>query len=300
MLFFVCIFHYFFFSETVKNLSWESKKIWNERLKFKVEDFHATPAFKILHNRAHTNTNIMSNEPIKRNKEASNQPDSEEGADLGAQNPPQTPKDVNPGGGKNPDTLFQPRPRGRISSDQVCIGPCEHGGFDLRPKVVEEEENARDPSKPGVFSSTGAKKISKLVPPPQASMPHAQKRTPSGEDDGREVGRDLNARIKRVKKNTQDLVDGGVVQLGQSYIFNMLGYEFLKDALSPELQHSQLGVPKEGQRDLNFYIEEVRKEAVKIVEDIVDTTANSDDFRDLPYDFLSDAINTSLAEPREP
>ena len=246
----------------------------------------------------------MSNETIEHKKGASNQPGSEEGADFGAQNPPQTANDVNPGGGKNRDTLFQARPkrpmppRGKNISDFVLTGPGEDGQFFLTPKVAEEE-NARDPSKTGVFRSTGVEKSSKLLPPHQASMLHAQKRTPSGEDDGREVGRDLNARIKRVKKNTQDLVDRGVVQLGRSNIFNKLGYEFLKEAMSPEVQRSQLGVPKEGQHDLNFFIEEVRKEAAKIVENIVDATANNDDFLNLPHDFLSDAIKTSFAESRE-
>ena len=247
----------------------------------------------------------MSNDQIKRNKEASNQSDSEEGADLDAQNPPQTAKDVNPGGGKNQVDPFKTRAkrpmpqRGKTHSDYDCAKSGERGGFILTPKA-NEEENARDPSKTGGFHSTEVEKSSKLLPPPQPSMQHAQKRTPSGEDDGSEVGRDLKARIKRVKKNTQDLIDRGADQLGQSDIFNMLGYKFLNDALSSKLQRSQLGVPKEGQRDLNFYIEEVRKEAVKIVEDIVDATANNDDFSNLPYEFLSDAINTSLAEPREP
>jgi len=242
----------------------------------------------------------MSNETIKHKKGASNQPGSEEGADFGAQNPPQTAKDVNPGGGKNPVDPFQTtttRAKRKNISDFVLTGPGADGQFILIPKVAEEE-NARDPSKKGVFSSTGVEKNSKLLPP-QASMPHAPKPTPSGEDDGREVGPELNARIKRVKKNTQDLVDRGAYQLGQSNIFNRLGYEFLKEAMSPEVQRSQLGVPKEGKRDLNFYIERVREEAAKIVENIVDATANNDDFLNLPYDFLSDAIKTSFAESRE-
>jgi len=248
----------------------------------------------------------MSNETIKHKKGASNQPGSEEGADFGAQNPPQTAKDANPGGGNNPVDPFQTTttrakrplpPREKNISDYVLTGPGADGQFILIPKVAEEE-NARDPSKKGVFSSTGVEKNSKLLPP-QASMPHAPKPTPSGEDDGREVGPELNARIKRVKKNTQDLVDRGAYQLGQSNIFNRLGYEFLKEAMSPEVQRSQLGVPKEGKSDLNFYIERVRKEAAKIVENIVDATANNDDFLNLPYDFLSDAIKTSFAESRE-
>ena len=103
-------------------------------------------------------------------------------------------------------------------------------------------------------------------------MQHAGKPKPSREDDGREVESDLDARIKRVKKNTQSLVAREVNQLARSDIFYRLEYEFVNDAMKPEDQRSQLGVTHEGQHDLTFYIERVRDEAVGMVESMTQMT----------------------------
>ena len=48
-------------------------------------------------------------------------------------------------------------PKGIIGEDFICV-PEEGGGFTLIPKKDEGEENARDPSKPAVRSSSGAGK----------------------------------------------------------------------------------------------------------------------------------------------
>ena len=72
---------------------------------------------------------------------------------------------MNPGGGKKADNLFRPPPRpkrpmppkGIIGEDFICV-PEEGGGFTLISKKDEGEENARDPSKPAVRSSSGAEK----------------------------------------------------------------------------------------------------------------------------------------------
>ena len=101
---------------------------------------------------------------------------------------------------------------------------------------------------------------------------YAGKPKPSREDDGREVESDLDARIIRVKKNTQLLVAREVNQLARSDIFYRLGYEFVNDAMKPEDQRSQLGVTHEGQHDLTFYIERVRDEAVGMVESMTQMT----------------------------
>ena len=184
---------------------------------------------------------------------------------------PKTPEDVNPGGGKKADNLFRPPPRpkrpmppkGIIGEDFICV-PEEGGGFTLISKKDEGEESARDPSKPAVRSSSGAEKNSSLLL--STGMQHAGKPKPSREDDGREVESDLDARIKRVKKNIQLLVAREVNQLARSDIFYRLGYEFMNDAMKPEDQRSQLEVTHEGQHDLTFYIERVRDEAVGMVE----------------------------------
>ena len=65
-------------------------------------------------------------------------------------------------------------PKGIIGEDFICV-PEEGGGFTLISKKDEGEENARDPSKPAVRSSSGAgKKIRVYYFQPACNMQENQ------------------------------------------------------------------------------------------------------------------------------
>jgi len=238
----------------------------------------------------------MSKETIKRNRGASNQPASNEGDDLKAQNLPKTPEDVNPGGGEKTENTSGVKRKEREKVLDPSLELDKGKGIDLNSKKESTKENNTEiPSKKAKHKSSVTEKGPNLRP--SASMQHPGKPPkPLPKNDGSEVESDLDACIKRMKKNTRELVNGGVTQLLESDVICRLTYQFVKDAVLHENQRSQLVVPNEGQQNLAFFIEETRNKAVEIVEGMITALVTSDDFLELSYDFLSDAIKTSFSE----